>query len=148
MRKNDQIHRSWEEAIADAKAAGGREVLPNGLPVKCIMSDFTMLECEDGDHPTYICPVEVVDPTSDREGGLDVHAAIYCDGNIVLTLYECCYGAYRLKTGESVGPLTSWMDGTRLTEASRAMLCARFPRHPLPDVVGKSAPEQSGEAKP
>lgn len=134
----------WEEHVREVEADGGRRVTPNGLPVRCIRYDGLLLECEDGDHPTYICPVEVETGDPDPMFATELHAAIYCDGNIVLTMYECCYGVYRLSNGKNLG-LSKWMRNTKLSEASRKMLKERFPGEPLPDVVMKSAPDSPSE---
>ena len=116
---------NWECHIDHAKALGGKEVLPNGEPVMCIKANGDMLECGEGDHPTYMFPVNVkyigtdeslftwghADGTleamsdEDRENmANERHALIYTDGNVALTLYEASY--YLLH-----------IDGTMLTNA-------------------------------
>lgn len=129
--------------VAEARANGGVEHLPNGLPIRCVRHDNTMLEHEHGDHLDYLFPVDVeyIGEASDNlrqefemiyerapkdDGELrDVrgqdHALIYTDGSVALTLYECCYAMWHVRTGE-------WLGGElqgkyyRLDEASLAKI--------------------------
>lgn len=86
----------WDCHVEHAKKEGGRVHCPNGLPVRCIRHDGLMLECEHGDHPDYKFPV-----VAQRDDGSeqDVHALIYTDGTVALTLYECCYVLWSLRDG-------------------------------------------------
>jgi len=111
------MERTWEDAIEEAKAAGGKVITPNNLPIRSIKNDWTMLEHEDGDHPDYKFPIEIefcgpeendpaayygdlVYPASKADAEMmrhETHAVIYTDGFIVVTLYECCYNMFVLK---------------------------------------------------
>lgn len=118
---------NWDCHVAHAVKEGATFRLPNGLPPRCITASGLILECEHGDHPTYMFPV-VADYTGsdaeeafgmvDGEGnkvavGADwieaqsheTHALIYTDGSIALTLYECGYFIFSVKNGKLVrGP--------------------------------------------
>lgn len=119
----------WDCMVAEAKANGGRVHTPNGLPIRSIDRDGNMWEHEHGDHPDYKFPVDVhyVGPlTDDLRADAEMmsgrsctdeevlrmndetHALIYTDGNIALTMYECCYAIFSLASGMIVsGP--SWL---------------------------------------
>jgi hypothetical protein len=80
-----------------------------------------MLEIENGDHPTYMFPVDVEYVGNNAEGVFSMidcdgkkvdmgegwveaqkiqeHALIYTDGCVALTLYECCYALWHLRDG-------------------------------------------------
>lgn len=97
---------SWECGVAVAIKEGGRQHLPNGLPIRCIKADGTMLEHPHGDHPDYKFPVTVeyalqppVLPEWDDSYGPQDHALIYRDSAVALTLYECCYALWSIHTG-------------------------------------------------
>lgn len=99
---------SWDCHVELAKKDGGKLHTPNGLPVRCITCDNVMLECEHGDHPTYMFPVEV-EFTGRREPVLDegydpyaneTHALIYTDGTVALTLHEAQYFLWHLTNWE------------------------------------------------
>lgn len=133
---------SWTCTVAVAKAAGGRVHTPNGLPIKCVRHDGTMLEHEDGDHPDYRFPVDVeyvgevkdehrrdyeavagVRPASDadvRDMYGETHALIYTDGCVAVTLYETCYAMWLVRSGEPLGGRFTY--GRRLTEAARKQI--------------------------
>lgn len=104
---------NWDCMIESAEKQGGKKITPNNLPIKCIMADGTMLECENGDHPDYKFPVivEWVGKTAecseqyDFERANQLHAFIYTDGNIALTLYECCYYMWKISDGRRIGSL-------------------------------------------
>lgn len=135
--------------VAEARASGGIEHLPNGLPIMSIRYDGMMLEHSHGDHPDYIFPVDV-EYTGEVSGELleffeqvygrapkddaelrgtrgETHALIYTDGSVALTLYECCYAMWQLRSGEWLGGelqgKTYW-----LTEESRAKIRERLER--------------------
>lgn len=101
----------WNCDVASAKKEGGLEILPNGLPIGCIRADGTMLEHEHGDHPTYKFPVTIEYrgvvpedfPEWDTSYCPELHALIYEDGYIAVTLYECCYSIWSLNNGQWVG---------------------------------------------
>lgn len=102
---------SWSCQVAQAKEGGGKVITPNNLPIGCIKADGTMLEHEHGDHPDYKFPVtakyvgppppplEERDPNTCYEERLEMHALLYTDGCIALTMYECCYAMWSLKEG-------------------------------------------------
>lgn len=109
---------NWECSVSAAMKAGGKKHLPNGLPVGSIRHDNEMFEHEHGDHPDYKFPVEIEwigqltdehredfkmisdrlpkDDEELRSSMGETHALIYTDGNIVLTMYECCYAMWHL----------------------------------------------------
>jgi len=115
----------WNCHVEHCKKLGGKEHLPNGLPVGCIRADGTMLEIESGDHPDYLFPVEaefIGEITNDHiedykmmtsSLGLDSalvrhfmrerHALIYTDGCVAVTLYECCYATWIVGTDRDAG---------------------------------------------
>lgn len=109
--------------IQSAKDAGGRVHCPNGLPIRCIKHDNTMLEHEHGDHPDYKFPVTVVWGGNDRE--TETHALIYNDRTIAVTMYECCYYMWLLRDGTLLhGPswIAGWEDKCRLNDESVAQI--------------------------
>lgn len=89
--------------IADCEAEGFFKVTPNNLPIKCITGTGLLLECEGGDHPSYIKPVTVTLhgyhynwKTHEEEIGpeytdKETHALIFFDDTCAVTLYEACY---------------------------------------------------------
>ena len=93
----------FECHIEDCKKAGYIQVTPNNLPIKCITGDGKLLECEGGDHPNYIKPVEVKltgyhynYETEQEEFGpqyseSETHTLIFQDEVSAITLYETCY---------------------------------------------------------
>jgi hypothetical protein len=131
---------TWECHVEAVVREGGRVHTPNGLPIRCIKADGTLLEHEHGDHPTYMYPVDVEyvgeltdshrDDARQMTGKLDLtddqvrrisdetHALIYADDCIALTLHECCYATWSLRRGTILsGP--SWLgDKWKLTDDS------------------------------
>jgi hypothetical protein len=105
------------------------------LPVTCIKADGTELECEHGDHPTYLLPV-TVEFTGSREGlrnfewHPETHALIYTDGRIAVTLHECLYQTWSLPGGEMRGAdvCGEW----RLSPASVAAIAEHIARRSDP----------------
>lgn len=111
---------SWDCQIVRAKADGGTVHCPNGLPIGCIKHDNSMWEHEHGDHPDYKFPIDVVfvgvltqdhlidaamkfgkddlDDDQVRKMMNEPHALIYADGFVAMSLYECCYATWDLKT--------------------------------------------------
>lgn len=108
------------------RQTGTRKHLPNNLPVRCIRHDGLMLECENGDHQDYLFPVDAESSHAPEvvPGGPPLpfnqprHALIYTDGNVALTLYECCYSLWHIgRDGEWIsGALQD--DSYRLTRDS------------------------------
>lgn len=87
---------SWECHIDEAKAAGGRVICPNGLPIVCIKANGDMLEHEHADHPDYKMRVFARYAGDDEpEDEFDLcnedHGVIYYDDDIIFTLHECRY---------------------------------------------------------
>ena len=118
---------SWDCHVELAKKDGGKVIAPNNLPIMCVTADGTMLEHEHGDHPDYKFPVEIeylgpidTDCIQDYkmcsgEEGNDkqirnfmgqTHALIYADGYVAVTLYECTYFMWLIKSGllKNAGP--------------------------------------------
>ena len=136
----------WSCHVEAAKKHGGKVLTPNGLPIRCISHDGTMLECEHGDHPDYQFPVDVeyCGPEEDKphwvgEGGVRVppseeddemllhetHALLYSDGYIAVTLYECVYAMWEVDGGKILAGRMWKPSHWRLTEESRNA-CLRF----------------------
>jgi len=99
---------TWEESVEACKRDGGKLHTPNGLPVMCIRYDNLMLECEHGDHPDYIFPVtaKLIGEPEMMDGypveGDELHALIYHDDSIALTLHECSYFVWHLRDGKLI----------------------------------------------
>lgn len=113
----------WECMIESARKGGGREILPNGLPVRCILADGTMLECAHGDHPDYKFPVLVMSGESRPEdiaigvGCPEMHALLYTDGTVALTIHDALYWLWSLFTGKLIsGP--PWASDYYLTSGT------------------------------
>jgi hypothetical protein len=97
---------------------------PNGLPLICVRYDGAQLEHAHADHPSYRYPVLVRyigtitphhyddfkllahrDATSPQEVidfFNEVHALIFEDGYVAVTLFECRYHMWSLKDGRSL----------------------------------------------
>jgi hypothetical protein len=98
---------SWECHIDLTKREGGKVHCPNGLPIRCITRDGLMIECEHGDHPDYKFPVVAQYVGSDpnkfkdehHDSSTELHALIYTDGVVALTIYECCYTLWSVSDG-------------------------------------------------
>ncbi len=133
---------SWDCIVAEAKANGGTVNCPNGLPIRSVKADGSMWEHEHGDHPDYKFPVDVhyvgpIDeddykdaemmmgrPAANVEEVLkmkdETHALIYTDGNIAVTMYECCYAIFNLGTGMiSCGPM--WLRKKEWTLSAQSL---------------------------
>lgn len=85
---------------------GGSIHAPNGLPVTCFRYDGMMLECEHGDHPNYRIPVTVKyvgDDPDEVSQPYQLHAVIFKDEAMCLTLYECRYFMWSLSNGAHIG---------------------------------------------
>ncbi len=113
-----QNYCDWACHVELAKKEGGKIITPNGLPIRCIRHDGTMLEHEHGDHKDYKFPVliENTDADSIKENfvqreidetapveWIEDAALIYCDGSVALTLYECTYSIWSVHDGECLG---------------------------------------------
>lgn len=113
---------------------------PNDLPVSCLSARGEMLECEHGDHPDYMFPVTALYVGADEEKfierhgdtvvdcGRELHALIYTDGTIALTMYECCYSMWSVGDGKILNEHLWYKKGEwRLDEKSleRIRNCSR-----------------------
>ncbi len=95
---------NWDCHIGHAQSLGGKQHTPNNLPIRCITKDGLMLEVEGGDHPDYLFPIEIEyagDP--DLLNAHELHALIYTDGSVAISMYEGCYAMWYLPSGELVG---------------------------------------------
>ena len=125
----------WDCHINHAIMSGGKTHTPNNLPVRCIRYDNLMLECEHGDHPDYKFPVLVVfQPEPGVEYDRDeewawqeTHALIYCDGNIAVTMYECCYAMWYVRDGMIAGGSLWKKDRWRLSDLALQQIRERWP---------------------
>jgi len=98
---------SWNCHVFYAQSRGGNIHCPNNLPITCIMWDNRMLECEHGDHNDYKFPIEVEYkgeipedlPEWDCSYENQIHALIYTDGSIALTLGEATYNLWFVNDG-------------------------------------------------
>lgn len=102
--------KSWKEQVAELIAAGAKVRAPNDLPVNCIRHDGLLLECEHGDHQTYLFPVDVKYLGEPDRGEDEFHALIYTDGNIALTLCEAEYHLWHVSAGGM--PLNPCLSGS------------------------------------
>ena len=110
----------WDERVAQLKAEGAEIKAPNGLPIRCIRHDGTLMEHEHADHPTYKFPVTVdyvgkdpdfatainglgekiqLEPAMAEGMNHETHGVICLDGWMVVTIYECCYYIWTLGRG-------------------------------------------------
>lgn len=116
---------SWDCSVEEAKRSGGVVHAPNGLPIRCVKHDGSMYEHEHGDHPDYKYPVQVLftgEVTDDHRHDYEMlcgkppenddecrrlfgetHALLYTDGNVALTMYECCYAMWYCLDGACGG---------------------------------------------
>lgn len=130
---------SWDCHVAEAIANGSEAYLPNGLPIQCITASGKLLECEHGDHPTYMFPVTLVydgdpeDVTDRDETGKIIHSAekqpaalIYTDGCIAVTMSECCYTMWHLPKNEFLGG-SRWHKKYKLAASSLEKVLAASP---------------------
>ena len=131
----------WDCHVDYAKKCGGKVYCPNGLPIGSIKWNGNMYEHEHGDHLTYMFPVEVEfvgaitddhakeaksmfahDMTDEqiRKSLRESHALIYTDGNVAITMHECCYAMWHVcRSGELLGDFMLWKKGDyRLSEES------------------------------
>lgn len=119
---------SWECNIELAKNNGGVAFTLNNLPIKCIKADGTMLEHEHGDHPDYKFPVEAEYIGTANEGNVrdivedyiynEMHALIYSDSSMALTIYECNYAIWSLRTGKVIGSKYNKIGEWKLSDES------------------------------
>ena len=109
----------WACRVEMNRREGCPELTPNNLPIHCIRADGTMLEHEHGDREDYLFPVEVeyIGPPDETryhlingEGNIEVidegwkysidhemHALLYANGSIAVTMYETCSAAWLLQ---------------------------------------------------
>lgn len=133
---------SWQCQIDLATRNGGKVINPNGLPIRSIRWDNTMLEHEHADHPAYKFPVKieyigqisdddreeymmmagneiVPDDEAVRKSESQTHALIYTDRSIALTMWEYCYAMWSLRDGEFIGGSLWKSKDYQLSEESR-----------------------------
>lgn len=115
---------TWEEMVAEAQATGAAVIAPSGLPIASIRHDDVTMEHEHADHPTYLFPVvaeycgsdplyfmwytsgDTLVPMTSAEieaNRTEVHALIYTDGNVAVTLYECQFAMWYVASGKLAG---------------------------------------------
>lgn len=134
-------HCNWECHIELAKKSGGKVHTPNNLPIKCITGGNLMLEHSHGDHPDYKFPIEAMyvgdlsifnekddlgnEVACDKLGlaiqTSEVHALIYADECIALSIYEACYYMWHLVSGLRLDS-HNW----RLTDESLEKIRGRY----------------------
>ena len=119
---NPPVLCSWECRVAMCEANGGERRTPNGLPVRYMRFDGLMLECADADHDDYLFPVEVVNTEKGGEYP-QLHALIYTDGCVALTLWEHCYTIWGATEGEPIGG-THQRKSERLSDAAIKAIAA------------------------
>ena len=139
-RSEREAEKTWDETVAETIAAGGTVVAPNGLPVRCIRADGTMLEDEHGDHIDYQFPVTATHPLAEYP---ETHALIYTDGVVALTLYECCHSLFLIPSGKC--SLSDLSDGFTLTPESVAKIEALFAKRIAAKPADSDADGMGGE---
>ena len=119
------LYCSWNCHVEDCRRDGYVEICPNGLPVMSVPASGLLLEHEHGDHPDYIFPVDIeflgtiteedkqdyeAQTGKNAENKDDVrkflsqtHALIYTDGSAAVTLHECTYATWYVRTGKMIG---------------------------------------------
>lgn len=121
---------TWECHVNTAREAGFKVIAPNNLPIRivkpCGDTGFLM-EHEHANHTDYKFPVKIeyvgsanaflndndLDYTRD-----EMHALIYTDGSIAVTMYEYCYATWNLSNRNGEGSL--WTKGDwKMSEESR-----------------------------
>ncbi len=84
-----------------ARENGAKVYAPNDLPIVCIDAEGDLLEHEHAKHPDYKFPVKVEWCGLENEP-VEMHAVIYFDDAIVLTIHECCYATWKISDGSYV----------------------------------------------
>lgn len=127
---------SWACRIKAAVAAGGKELLPNGLFIECINANNDMLEVQHGDHPDYITRLDIDGENADPEYPEypQAHALIYTDGYIALTMYEASYYIWAVLTGLPLGGRYQSGNQPRLSPAAMADIQQRFKKEDMADL--------------
>jgi hypothetical protein len=97
---------SFDCMIQQAKESGGRTITPNNLPIRCVKANGDMLEHPDADHADYKFPVNVTWVNKPADAVAfdyfdEPHALIYFDEAIALTIWECNYFLWSLKSGRA-----------------------------------------------
>lgn len=101
----------WNCNVQQLKNEGATVIAPNNLPICCITAAGLLMENEYANHKDYKFPVEAEYtaahkyqvPEWDGSYGNQVHALIYNDDSIALTLYEANYAIWSLRTGKCIG---------------------------------------------
>ncbi len=130
--QHNKQRQSFDEMVAAARAAGGREVRPNGLPVVYLRCDGTMMEHPHADDPNYLFPVEVDGPSPYHP---NLHALIYANDFAAVTLYEHCYFLWSVRDGTPNGGSIQSTE-ERLSPAAIAAI-----QHHLAQKALKTSPE-------
>ena len=115
---------NWDCLVKQARADGGTEHLPNGLPVRCVTAAGLMIECEHGDHPDYMFPITTEYHGTDEEElahGSEIRALIGVDGDVATTMHEACYATFSLVDGSLISG-QSWDTDWRLSDESLAKI--------------------------
>lgn len=146
---------NWDCHVQYALKNGAVLYTPNGLPVRCITKDNLLVECEHGDHPHYLFPVEAkyVDEKPEEDFRVvkgdgtvaslpedwiearktELHALIYTDGHVALTMSECCYMLWDVDNGkllrapEWMKP-NKWKLSPESRDRIRLFMCQRYGR--------------------
>jgi hypothetical protein len=125
----------WECHVNHAIMSGGKWHTPNNLPIRCIRHDNLMLEHEHGDHPDYKFPVSCdfipepgVEYDRDEDWAMhETHALIYCDGYIVVTMYEHSYAMWSVADGMIIGGRHWQKDRWKLSDLALQEIRERWP---------------------
>lgn len=139
-----------QEMINECVAAGGKMFQPNGLRIRAFRADGNMYEHEHGDHPDYKFPVEALYIGTITSGDIDdcsmlmgiekpteaqarayrneTHALIYSDGHVAVTLYECNYALWSVRSGDCLGGRYAAPGQFRLSDESLAQIRTRSPK--------------------
>jgi hypothetical protein len=117
---------TWDCQIDAWRKSGGVECCPNGLPVRCLRSDGVMLEHAAADHHDYKFPIQVefvgqipADHKDwDHSYENELHALIYSDGFIAVTICDCSYFMWYVNNRDNgrYGGKEEWYKEWRLTD--------------------------------
>lgn len=111
---------NWDCHIKYGELIGLEKVCPNNLPITCIGSK--MMEHEHADHPNYQFPIMIKNPSEETEEVLDadnnvvgtydssnqIHAVIFYNDSLLITLYECRYYFWSVAKNKYVGGLSGF----------------------------------------
>lgn len=120
---------SWDCHIAHARELGGKEITPNNLPIVAIRgSDNALMEHEHAEHPDYKFPITVKYFGAENKQDFpdEIHAIIYCDGYVVLSLWEYTYHLFDARTGVYLNPNRFWYKDYKIASASLKLIKERL----------------------